>query len=469
MDGGIGGLKTVLDDYGSSNPGMVAGLIGAAAAKHSFYSPEVQALAKKAMQVGIPNLISAWTGKDLPTPTTAAPAAHTGTWANQYGSGVGDLTTRVTALGAATKAAFDPAQLELPPDYANLNGPGQGLSSQPAKNAVSNQIAQELYGLAATGNVAALQAYDISAKVGGVKNTKTEEVVGAYRDQLIGQIENMLHLPPPVQTWKIGGPVTPKNVTQTLQQAFPKYQQYQQVFQDKSHMVGRWGIQGGLDQKSFQKVVAAANAIPNQSFEKSSPKLQKIYDASLAKYKALGSHERAAIKDYTGSVYHTWNTQIATNTLSGPVKTGMRAYEKASVELPPGLILSRKWDPPNNLNKQIMQGLQQLEGKVVQDVAMISTSISPETWGGQVRMRIKTLPGARGLYVDSTSKNLLTISENAGEREIVMNSKTRFLVTKVSTTNYDTNFFEPGGKIFMDVLALPEDPSGSVLDSMGGA
>jgi hypothetical protein len=262
--------------------------------------------------------------------------------------------------------------------------------------------------------------------------------------------------------------VTPKNVTQTLQQAFPKYQQYQQVFQDKSQMVGRWGIQGGLDQKSFQKVVAAAQAIPEKKFTLSSPGLQKLYDASHAQFNKLTSDERKAIKSYTGGVYTVWNNQIATNQLSGPVKVGMRAYEKASVELPSGLILSRKWDPPASLNKQITQGLQQLEGKVVQDVAMISSSIDPGTWSGAVRMRIKTLPGARGLYVDQTSKNSAGISVNIGEREIVFNSKTRFLVTKVSTTNYDTKFFVPGGKIFMDVLALPEDPSGSVLDSTGG-
>ncbi len=461
-DGGINTFKQQLDIYSLADPGFIKTYLGIAA-KSKDYSPEVNAFAQKALDMpdGVNALITAW---NAPDGTTATPVA--GAWGNQYGAGIDGVTTRVTALGmAAAKPGLDPAKLEPPADYNNFNGPGKGLSSSAAKNDASNKIAQELYTLAANGDMVALKAYDVDSKT---TSSQTKDVVGAYKNQLVGQIENMLNPPPPVATWKIGGKVSAENVTAALTTAFPKHKQYQGIFAEKSNMLGRWGVLGGLESKSFSKVVTAADGIPPIKLGKSSPDLQKIYDDSMAKFNALTDVEQKAINSYTGGIYTTWNTQIATNKLGSDVKVGITAYEKASAELPPGLILSRKWSPPSTKYADIMKNLINMEGKVVQDVAMISTSINPTVWDGAVRMRIKTLPGARGLYVSNTSKSAEVIGNHPNEQEIVLNSKTRFLVTKVSYDNYDKDYFKNGGDVFMDVLALPEDPAGSVLDSMGG-
>jgi hypothetical protein len=462
-DGGIGTVAQILDGYGH-DPNYVKLYLGVVATSDS-YSAQVKALAQQALTDPDAGnaLLAAWSAQKTPTTT-----ATTGGWANQYGSGsAAGLTTTVTSLGLKAKTAkFRPENLNTPPDYNNHNGPGMGLSSQPEKNLKSNQIAQELYAIAQTGDVAALKAYDIAAQS---PSSQTQAVVGSYQKQLISQINEMLHPSTPVQTYRIGGEVTPANLAPTLQQAFPKYKGYDAAFADTANLIGRYAVLGSLENKSFTKIKQAADQMEKTMYTKNSSVITDLHTQTHDAYEALSPAEKSAVKNYTGHYYDQWNTAISTNNIeSNPqIKVAMQAYEKLSVPLPPGTVTSRKWTTPYEMKGDMINQLLASEGKVVQDFGMISTSIDRHVWSGNVMMRITTLPGARGAYVDAVPGSNKHITKNLGEKEIVMNSKTRFLVTKVSNKNYDSGYFDSNSAdVYMDVLALPEDPKGSVLDTL---
>lgn len=369
-----------------------------------------------------------------------------------------DLGPRVEMLGAKAPPPpqFKPHELSAPPTLT--------ASSKPGVNDANNAEVKALHQLATTASdgpsaLTALQGYAVSSPSKHVK---------AYRQQLIGEIQSQMTTSMPAVTWKIKGNVTPDNVTSTLQAAFPQTLQYTETFSNAANRIGRYGILGQVDQTSLKKIQTSADTLPPVTYQNGNLDLNQLHTESWQVYNQLTASEKQVLKQYTNGSYLDWNNIINSGNLTPDVAKAMKATEKAMIELPPGTVLGRGFGFSGPDSAKNMNALLKSKGKVLQDFGITSTAYD-EGWNREVKVRYKTLPGARGLFVDyvpgGSSK---AITSCPGEREFMLSPKARVLVTRVESKNYDKSFWGYGstnGKIFMDVLLLPEDPTISALDT----
>jgi hypothetical protein len=149
-------------------------------------------------------------------------------------------------------------------------------------------------------------------------------------------------------------------------------------------------------------------------------------------YSKMPQIQRDAVRSYTGFGYKAINNSLWSGNPTGEAIAAATAIKTLSHDLAPGTLLSRKIEVDQSDLRQLVGSV----GKVLQEERIISTSIKPDVWTGNVHLKLTVGPGVRGLYVGVGSKpDGDAISMNKTEEEIILPPNTRILVTKVRTND----------------------------------
>jgi hypothetical protein len=126
--------------------------------------------------------------------------------------------------------------------------------------------------------------------------------------------------------------------------------------------------------------------------------------------------------------------------------------------MPPGLVVGRKI-PAYASAKEWQASI----GDVLNIPALSSTAITPGVWSGEVALKMKFAPGAKGAYVGHTTKTTKSgpIGEIglASEHEIILPKNTKIIPVRVFTNDGTDDFFGTTmkGKTIVEVLVIGND------------
>lgn len=324
------------------------------------------------------------------------------------------------------------------PDFENWNGAGKGLSSKPAFNKQNQELAQKINELGNAGDVDAVKNMtyqpinEAGAPVGDEKlvlNHSSTHIPNYLKDVIFAMTT-------PYVSPKLMFRDAIKNMSgafKAMSLMFPGFS----ALKEAAQSVGRYAVLG---------VAKAGNPIQGWKPKLTSKKqgtidVQTLYNQSVANFKNLSATERQSIKDYTGHHYGNMNSALLLGTNHDMAYTAITAMKKASVPLPPGAILGRRFqfnkaldgtDNNENHEKAMAELLAHGEGAVLQEFGLISTSTNSMFWGGKVHLKITVGEGVKGLYVDhNPATHSGAISSSPNENEIMLPYGTRFLVTKI--------------------------------------
>ncbi len=350
---------------------------------------------------------------------------------------------KIKAAAAAPKPAFKPDRISEPGmDFVNWNGPGQGLSSVPEVNAANAQAVAAIHATAKGGDLKALDNLTFPELDKATKQPTGKQLsmadhpsqhVKGYLAQVRSEIDYQLH-PPKTATITEGG------VWDGLKHQVPTYSG---KLDDASLAAA------GLDKLGKYVVAGEPGVVPKQALADLKPfkAKQTTYAASSKKaYAAMPKSAQKAIVSYTGNGYQNINGGLWEGNPSGAALAAGSAIKTHGVALTPGTMLSRKI----NLGEADKAKLMKAQGKVLQEPAISSTSITPGTWNGNVQYKMTVGEGVKGLYVGPGTG----ISQHAGENEVLLPPNTKMLVQKVTPkAKIDADGF--GGSTLVEVLILP--------------
>jgi SPP1 gp7 family putative phage head morphogenesis protein len=179
------------------------------------------------------------------------------------------------------------------------------------------------------------------------------------------------------------------------------------------------------------------------------------------------SAERAALREYTGGIYRTWNGQLRrTNGDPGAYKASLDKIDSAMAKsfIPEDVILHRGTGTDAFTVGGVRLGgfdghrLSEIVGTVQMDHGYMSTSVgNSAAFGGQVQLVVRAPAGTRGAYVEPVSHY------GESERELILARGTHLYVhaayknTKGGWT-VEAEVVEPG-------FVPPTNPDGSPLTS----
>jgi predicted DNA-binding WGR domain protein len=175
--------------------------------------------------------------------------------------------------------------------------------------------------------------------------------------------------------------------------------------------------------------------------EPTTPALVDFKAASDAHFGKLSASEKTACKAYTGSAYWNWNSALRLGQVdsaefkaSEPMR---KAFSKAAVELPEGIILHRGVNVGGDTYKSVM-------GAVIQDGSFQSASYGKKAAfsGMKSQLRLHVTKGVKGMMATSFS------NFGTGEREIILHPNCRYVVMNVESS---------GNENIVDVLVLPHE------------
>lgn len=353
------------------------------------------------------------------------------------------------AKKAAIMASFDPNKITPPADFLNWSGPGKsGPSSIKAINEQNHAAAQKIYELAKAGDVAGIQSLtaplvnkDTGAITGAASVLKhPSQHIAGYAAQALSEIESMLN--PPAQ-YEMGG----DNPLYDLANEYPV-----QSVSASAKKVGKYlllGEPGTIDPASLglTKLTHKSGKLTTDTFAK----------AAQQSWLKMPKTQQEAIRSYTGNSYHSINGGLWSGNPGAAAKAAASALLNNGHEITPGTVLGRKV----SLSQEMIAELMGATGKILQEPAIMSTSISPDAWSGNVHLKMHVGPGVKGLYVDVGSKpGGGAISKNAGpaEREVILPPNTRMLVVKTTKgAGADADGFGKSSSVVIEVLILPSE------------
>lgn len=152
-------------------------------------------------------------------------------------------------------------------------------------------------------------------------------------------------------------------------------------------------------------------------------------------YSAASQMDGTPLKKYTGSSYIPMNKSLASGEPNPDAKAAIKKMKELQQPIPEGTFLSRKITVDQALINQYEKSI----GHVIQDPAIISTSIDKNVWSGNMHWRITVGKGVKGLYAGN-------FSNYPGEKEMILPPGTRFYIKKVEKS---------GNNAFVDLVALP--------------
>lgn len=343
---------------------------------------------------------------------------------------------------------FDPKKLSEPPSFAKWGTTGQpGPSSSAAVNQANQDAVQAILQTAKSGQISAIEALKFpvvdkstGAVTGNVPALKhPSQWVKGYAQQAINEIDQQLN-PPKVFRLDGSNPVT------SLSASYPAH---------SGSLAG-----AAVKKLGYYVVLGNPGTISNKDVgitATSSAKNGKLTINTYAKQAQeqiakMPKQQRDAVKSYTGSGYNAINGSLWTGNPTGAAKSAAQALKTLSHDIQPGTILSRKI----NLSGSDLADMIKAQGKILQEPAVSSTSISPDVWSGNVHFKMTVGPGVKGLYVGPGSNpDGGSLSSHGSEREMLLPPNTRMLVQSVKQqTSKDPDGFNSGSYL-VEVLILP--------------
>jgi hypothetical protein len=350
-------------------------------------------------------------------------------------------------------AKFNWSGISTPPNFLNWGDSGKpGPATLLQKNEANQEGVNKLYEVAKTGNISAIRnldfpLYDSGGTVTGYAKAldHPSQYVKGYAQQVINEINYQLN--PPVKfRFTEGHPLA------ALDSAFPTAK-----VGEHPHKVGKF-----LDLGAPGEVGVEDLGLPEKVTYKGG-KLSTSTYASTAKalVTKMPKYQLQAVQSYTGSGYQEMNNGLWKGNPSGAAKSAAEALHTLSHEVTPGTILSRKIGVHGSDLEQLVGALaggkgQGMVGHVLQEPAIMSTSIDPDVWSGNVHIKMNIGPGVKGLYVGPGSDpNGGAVSSHASEKELLLPPNTRMIVNKIKKSGSDADGFGHGSEYIIEVTVLP--------------
>jgi ADP-ribose pyrophosphatase YjhB (NUDIX family) len=327
------------------------------------------------------------------------------------------------AAGTAPKPVY---KIPRAPDFENWHSAGKGLSSVAAVNTANTKLVNQMKELGDKLDAKALEDLKFAQldKATGQETGKILPIaehpsqhIKAYHADVLYSVKNP-YVPEQAMTAE-----QLASIPDTVKQ-IAKMHGDVTALKEAKDKAGRYAILGKVDGKPF-------DGFPPKtvSQKQGNAPINDLYQKSMAAFKALSKVEQQAIKDYTGGSYASMNASIVNDNPNDKAGKAIKGMKKASVLLPEGLTLSRKFTFPNSSD---LKKLVEAQGSVIKEFGIISTSTNPSTWGGDVHVKITAAPGAKGLYVAYGGGGGSAISNHPSENEIILPFGSRFYVKKVT-------------------------------------
>lgn len=305
----------------------------------------------------------------------------------------------------AGKGKFEPAKLPPPPDFANWEGTGKGLSSKAENNLANNQEVKALHTLALTGNLAQLQAY---------KPHSPSKHVGFYKDLLVQTMDEQLNPPEPLKVQNVHSLSSYKE----LSESFPGKPAGTPVSKVKTNEKVGYYIALGV---AKTKEPMAWNHGSGPSTEMVEAPAKEQYKKLSAAAKA-GVHAQQASTSSFASHFRSGNMGAS---IGGGVTVGdaYKAWHKEASALPAGTKLFRYIGLTADGKAKLLSAP---PGIVLQDTSPMATSMRDgiNSHFGQHKMELIALPGTRAIQSHGSGSH-------QGEKEITLVPGQRFIVHKI--------------------------------------
>jgi predicted DNA-binding WGR domain protein len=365
-----------------------------------------------------------------------------------------DLAKRFPAAVKKKKApVFKPEDISAPPSFLNWGGKGSsGPSSKEFLNQANEEAVQAIFAAAKTGDldvIKGLKAKVYDKDTGQVTGEKPvlehpSQHVKGYAQQAVNEINYQLY-PPKKFRFDGGHPMHSLNAAYPAHNGPPSSAAAQKL--GKFIVLGEPGVvkleELGLPEKI--KHAEGGGTLSSQTYAKQA-------QAAIAKMPAT---QKQAVKSYTGGSYHAMNGSLWGGNPSGAAKAAGEALKTLGHDIAPGTVLSRQL----SLHGQNLQDILGSVGKILQEPAIMSTSIRPSSWVRNVQFKLHVGPGVKGLWVGHHS--LLgggALSINSGEDEMILPPGTRLLVTSVRKGGKDADGFGANGQAHViEAIILPTE------------
>lgn len=351
------------------------------------------------------------------------------------------------AAQAVKKAKFDPSKVSAPPDFLNWGGPGMpGPSSKQFVNEANNVAVQHIFAAAKTGDIKAVEALQEP-----IYNKTTGEVTGqspvlehpsqhvkGYAKQVINEIDYQLN---PPKKFRLGG----DHPLNALNASYPAAKGAKDVKKLGEFIV--LGEPGTIDVESLgmPKITYAGGKLTQHTYVKQAHQaVEKMPQTQLQ-----------AVQAYTGSSYKSMNSSLWSGNPNGQAKAAAEALHTLAHDIAPGTVLSRKISLGASDSSQLIKSV----GKVLQEPAIMSTSIRPSSWSGNIHLKLHVGPGVKGLWVGNGSMpGGGALSHHSGEDEMILPPNTRLLILSVKQGGAtDSDGFGSSAKHVIEALVLPSE------------
>lgn len=346
---------------------------------------------------------------------------------------------------------FKAEKISAPPSFLNWGGSGKsGPSSKEYLNAANESAVQAIYAAAQTGSLEAVQGLSAS-----IYNKESGEVTGSapvldhpsqhvkgYAQQAINEINYQLN-PPKRFRFEGGHPL------HSLNSAYPSHKGPLHSVVSK---VGKFILLGEPGTISIDSL-----ALPKHTYQSGAITQATFSPAARKAIAAMPETQKQAIKSYTGSGYQQINSSLWEGNASGAAKSAGEALHALGHDITPGTVLSRKISVHGGDLAQILKS----SGKILQEPAIMSTSIRPSSWSGNVQLKMHVGPGVKGLWVGKGSVGSNgALSNHSGEDELILPPNTRLLILSVKTSSGpDADGFGNGVGHVIEAVILPTQAS----------
>jgi hypothetical protein len=363
-----------------------------------------------------------------------------------------DIAAKFPAAAKKKKApAFKPEEISAPPSFLNWGGGGKsGPSSKEFLNKANEDAVQAIFAAAKTGDADAvkkLTAPVFDKDTGAVTGHKPvlehpSQHVKGYAQQAINEITYQLN-PPKQFRFDGGHPLHSLNAAYPAHKGSPSSAVAQKL--GKFIVLGTPGVVSLADVGLPEKIVHSegGGSLSAHTYAKQA-------QAAIAKMPAT---QKQAVKSYTGSSYHSMNGSLWDGNPSGAAKAAGEALKTLGHDIAPGTVLSRKI----SLHGADLQQLLGASGKILQEPAIMSTSIRPSSWSGNVHLKLHVGPGVKGLWVGHHSiAGGGALSSNSGEDEMILPPGTRLMIMGVKTGADKDGFGKSSGHV-IEAIILPTE------------
>jgi hypothetical protein len=353
---------------------------------------------------------------------------------------------------------FEPEKISTPPDFMNWKGPGNpGPATALYKNEANQKGVQEMYEVAKSGSMEAIKThklpiYDAEGKVTG-HTTGLEhpsQYVRNYTQQLINEVDAMSR---PQKVYKLQH----GSALGIIDAAHPIIKGEAVAATKKAAKYLVLGEPGMMDVDSLglKKLTYLAGTVTDADYAKAAQKA----------FENMPKTQKSAIASYTANGYGGQNGSLWDGNPTGAAKAAGEALHTFAHDIKPGTVLSRRISLSGKSLEEVIGTFKGDEqqggavGKVLQELAIGSTSTNHDFWHGNVQLKITVGPGCKGLWVGAGSKEGGgTESSSGNEREIIFPPNYRMLVNKVKKSHGkkdDDGYGGPKSDYVVEVLLLP--------------